>query len=92
MTWTRVEGHDVVAPDERLSWLVPGHDRKSAAELTGDIGNIAVDIGNNRVAAVTGPLAVAGAIGVSDHNGVGTNPPAIIQTGTGFNVKTPLNP
>ena len=47
---------------------------------------------NNVVKAGPGPGAVAGAIFVNDHNGVGTNPPAITQSGFGVNIKSPLNP
>ncbi|MBV9515580.1 MAG: hypothetical protein JO280_16315 [Mycobacteriaceae bacterium] len=47
---------------------------------------------NNYVATGQGPFAVAGTLGVNNHNGVGGNPPAVFQSGPGFNVKTPLNP
>jgi len=44
---------------------------------------------NNIVESTGGPLSVAGGLGVNNHNG--TTFPSITQSGTGFNVKTPLN-
>src|SRR6185312_14737950 len=48
--------------------------------------------GSKNIILANGPLAVAGGLGVDNHNGVGTNPPPITQTGPGVNIKTPLNP
>jgi hypothetical protein len=48
--------------------------------------------GNDNKVTAIGPAAIAGAIGVNNHNGVGTNPPSITQSGPGVNIKTPLNP
>ncbi|MBV9515713.1 MAG: hypothetical protein JO280_16995 [Mycobacteriaceae bacterium] len=55
-------------------------------------GNNVILAGDSTNPALGGPFAIAGAIGVSNHNGLGTNPPAITQKNAGFNVKTPLNP
>lgn len=43
---------------------------------------------NNFIEALKGPYAIAGAIGVSGYNGN----KSIAQSGTGTNIKTPLNP
>ncbi|MBV9516278.1 MAG: hypothetical protein JO280_19870 [Mycobacteriaceae bacterium] len=46
--------------------------------------------GNNNGVFAQGPLAIAGAVGINDHNLMVNN--AVVQDGPGVNIKTPLNP
>ncbi|MBV8964979.1 MAG: hypothetical protein JO191_02260 [Mycobacteriaceae bacterium] len=46
--------------------------------------------GNNNGVFAQGPLAIAGAVGINDHNLMVNN--AVVQNGPGVNIKTPLNP
>jgi hypothetical protein len=65
-----------------------------ALSPTGGFLTSAFNIGGSRNVALTdaGPLAVAGTLGVNDHNSAPGNPPAVNQLGPGINIKTPLNP
>jgi hypothetical protein len=49
-------------------------------------------LGQNNTVTALGPLALAGTLGVNDHNSTATGFPSVTQQGTGVNIHTTANP